>query len=563
MRHLGIVPTLILAALCGVARPEGPLPGGADPEPIATRQTVFSIPFQVSRAQQPAQEPVEVQLHVSVDRGVTWRPHARVAPSAGQFLVRAPGDGEYWFLVRTLDRSGQLRPQGLCRPELRVIVDTTPPKLDLEATRGETGQVTARWKVTDLAPRPESLRLLYRTAPDAQWELVPIDPQQVQSAPGVQSGEATWIPPAGASKLEIRAEVADAAGNPAVSHAQAVPERSLAAINPPSNRSATDQQWRPARRETDPAPPGNAAVQTVQRPATPYPETSPGPRWPYSAPGEAFPASPPASTSPLASPGAPGATVPSQPLAGPVSPSVQSQYVPPAETRDPWAGAGTPAGPGARMVNSRVFELEYELGSPASPGRVELWGTRDGGRTWKSFGQDADGRSPMIVTVPEEGIYGFRVVVSADPRAPAQGPPSGETPDVWIGVDLTRPTARLLSAEPGQGEQSGQLVIRWEAADRLLGARPVSLFYSESGVSGTWAPIAAGLENTGQHVWTLAPATPERFHLRLEVRDEAGNLTVDQTSQAVVVTQRPGGAKIRDVRPVSPAATAPRRYNFG
>lgn len=577
MRRLWIAQMLVLAWLCEAAQSGDPLPASADPEPIATRQTGFSIPFQVHKAQQPAQEPVEVRLFVSTDRGTSWRPYARVAPSDGQFIFRAAGDGEYWFLVRTLDKSGQLRPQGPNRPELRVVVDTTPPKLDIEATQGPAGQVTARWTITDLDCKPESLRLNYRTAPDAQWLPITVDQNKWKADGNSRTGEVTWLPPGDVAKIEIRAEVADSAGNPAVSHAQVAPERSVAAAKPPTTSVATDQGWRSARIEgaqpagpsgtmaaltTETRAPAAGAAQTAERPAPRYPETSPGPRYPYSTPGPSANGIPGTSPSPAAT-GAVGLP-PSEPVAGTVSPAVRQQYVAQSAADDPWATSGMPPGPRPRMVNSRVFELEYELGSTSlSQGSVELWGTRDAGRTWTSFGQDRDGRSPMIVTAPDEGIYGFRVVVSSDPRTPAPGPRGGELPDVWIGIDLTRPTARILSAEQGQGAEAGQLVLRWEAADRLLAARPVSLFYSETGAGGTWSTIATGLENTGQHTWTVPPQVGERIYIRLEVRDESGNLTVTQTPEAVVIRPRTGGARIRDVRPVSPSARGPRHYNFG
>jgi hypothetical protein len=112
-------------------------PGGAAPqfisEPIATRQTAFTIPFQVDRATQIAEEPIEVQLFVSSDRGGNWRLYSKVDPLQKNFLFRAVTDGEYWFAVRTLDRSGQLRPGLPQAPVLRVLVDTAPPNLVLRA----------------------------------------------------------------------------------------------------------------------------------------------------------------------------------------------------------------------------------------------------------------------------------------------------------------------------------------------------------------------------------------------------------------------------------------------
>jgi hypothetical protein len=214
------------------------------------------------------------------------------------------------------------------------------------------------------------------------------------------------------------------------------------------------------------------------------------------------------------------------------------------------------------MVNSRLFELEYQVDarSPSMIGRVELWGTRDGGRTWTSFGVDRDTRSPMLVTAQEEGIYGFRVVVSDARGLGDQRPQSGDPPDVWIGVDLTEPAARIVSVERGAGYQTGQLIIQWEADDSMLSARPVSLFYSEL-PGGPWTQIASGLENTGQYRWSPSRPMPQRLYVRLEVRDEAGNVGVAEMSEAAASSAfRPVG-HIRNVRPlVDSAQTPPGRY---
>ena len=43
--------------------------------------------------------------------------------------------------------------------------------------------------------------------------------------------------------------------------------------------------------------------------------------------------------------------------------------------------------------------------------RSSLWGTRDGGQTWNRFAQDDDNRSPLVVTVDDEGMYGFQILV--------------------------------------------------------------------------------------------------------------------------------------------------------
>ena len=104
---------------------------------------------------------------------------------------------------------------------------------------------------------------------------------------------------------------------------------------------------------------------------------------------------------------------------------------------------GLPPGERPRMVNSRTFELAYDVDSvgPSGIGRVELWGTRDGGQSWRRFTVESGNRSPLVVKVDDEGLYGFRAVVTNGAGVGGKPPKSGDSPDIWIGVDLTKPTA--------------------------------------------------------------------------------------------------------------------------
>jgi hypothetical protein len=96
------------------------------PPLVLSRQSLFAIPFRIDRPDRISNEPLEVQLYVSGDRGGHWDLYRKTSPARGRFLFRAGTDGEYWFTVRTLDRSGRVRPEGPYVPELKVFVDTRP-----------------------------------------------------------------------------------------------------------------------------------------------------------------------------------------------------------------------------------------------------------------------------------------------------------------------------------------------------------------------------------------------------------------------------------------------------
>ncbi|MGA2032886.1 MAG: hypothetical protein ABSG68_11550 [Thermoguttaceae bacterium] len=493
-------------------------PAATSLEPQYTRQTLFSIPFHIERPESIEQEPVEAQLFVSGDRGTRWDLYSKVEPTRQRFMFRAGGDGELWFAVRTLDRSGRLWPAGPAAPGLKVVVDTTPPKLQLDARRGDAGQVLVHWQVEELHPKLDSLSIQFRTGPQALWQSVAFGPQSVRSGPSTYAGDVSWMPPGSNGTLEIRAEFSDLAGNLAVSNAQVNLGSAAATAAPASAAAGTGQPWRSAA--TEPAPANWPATEA----ASPAAMAGAPLRSPAATPGNAL-----KTTNP-------------PPQVATVSQSNTPTPLPPA-LRD------LPAGEHPRMVNSRVFELEYDVESvgPSGIARVELWGTRDGGRTWRSFAIDEHKRSPMVVNVGDEGLYGFRVVAQSGTGRGGRPPQSGDRPDLWIGVDLTKPTARITSVTQGNGTSADKVTIAWEAADdMLLAARPISLSYGP-GPAGPWTLIAGGLENSGHHTWQVDSRVPPQVYLHVEVRDEAGNVGVYDTPDAVSIDHANPTARIRDV----------------
>lgn len=591
----------MLAWALGSAPATEPPPPGV-PAPLWTRQTTFAIPFRLDQVATAAGVTVEVELHVSADGGQTWQPASRVRADQKQFIFRAPQDGAYLFFVRTVDRGGRPLTGASPAAELHVIVDTQPPRLELAAQLGASGELSAEWRISDAHLRAEGLKLEYQVpGPEARWQVVAVDPIPVDDARTEYIGRATWWPATPGAELVVRAELVDRAGNRAV--AQAPAKRAdggpladggsrisapLGSPAPPPEPGPTETgRW-----------PADRVAQTPLGGAGPEPEEVPGPgaeeaelaerrraarsRLTSSGlDGEPVPP-PPAAEDPSAEPAAeevaaselpgPDALPPAE-SEGPAfvdaaAESTSPDASPPRETRGPRDRARAtdrprestfdlgllPPGVLPDMVRSRRFELDYEVEEVGQSGigRVELWGSRDGGDTWSSYGIDEDRQSPLLATVEGEGLYGFRITVSSGNGLGGQPPESGELPDVWVGVDLTRPFARLLSAEPAAEDPPGALEIRWEARDEMLAERAVSLAYAGD-PGGPWVPLAEELDNSGRYVWRLENSVPERVYLRLEVRDEAGNLQVVESRDPVAIDRlRPKG-RIRQVRPVREA----------
>jgi hypothetical protein len=90
------------------------------------------------------------------------------------------------------------------------------------------------------------------------------------------------------------------------------------------------------------------------------------------------------------------------------------------------------------------------------------------------------------------------------------------------------------------------LAIRYEAADARLAARPIALFYADK-PAGPWKTIGVGLPNAGSHAWPLDRSLGDRVYLRLEVRDEAGNVAAFETANAIVLDESEPVGRIRSV----------------
>jgi hypothetical protein len=188
-----------------------------------------------------------------------------------------------------------------------------------------------------------------------------------------------------------------------------------------------------------------------------------------------------------------------------------------------------PANADPSFTTKKRFKLDYDSdGIPASDiAAVELWGTHDAGKTWLKWGADPDRQSPFEVEVEQEGAFGFRIVLVHRNGMAGHTPRAGDAADIWVGVDGTLPVAKFGSVAYGKGASSGQLQIQWTASDDWLASRPVTLSYSTD-PQGPWTSLATGLANTGQYFWRVEPSVPRRIYLKLEVRDQAGNVAEDR-----------------------------------
>jgi hypothetical protein len=614
------------------------------PEPIYWKQDLFLIPYEFGSAAEPAAAQA-VWLFVSKDRGANWQKISEARPQVKAFNYRAEGEGEYCFAIRTIDHQGRAWPEGPYQPELRVIVDTTIPRIEaLRAQMAPTGQLDIAWVCSDANLDPSTLTIEAQVDAAGTWQPVPVANALAGSTGGVvpsalgatSTGRFQWQPPPGIRPLAIRAGISDRAKNVASYRAEIGPGAANAAILPPlagspyaansapsfSTAAANQLITSPATISPSTATSGWAsgpAVAAAQAAAPPanqtWPSTTVG-HTPFrissagsSATGDGVTTfgSPRFITTPMVTP----ATTPAPPADNGVTNSTADGQRVPAQfanvqqateggielapsngprfaALDPFrqtsmrrlpttaavepvpassVAASTllidavPAGPASdsqiKRVGSRTFALEYDLDDVGRWGvsKVELWGTRDGGKTWHSFALDDDHRSPLIATVDQEGLYGFRIAVDIAGSAAATPPSAGDQPELWVSVDLNRPAVELTAIEKGAGNLADHLVFRWKAVDDNLEPRPISLFYS-SRPSGPWCAIATNLQDTGEYTWRVERHVPARFFVRIEARDTAGNLAAFQTRDPIDFDSAATGGHLRSAEPIGPTADA-------
>jgi hypothetical protein len=181
------------------------------PEASYWRTRVFFIPYQPTDAA-PFASPIEkVQLLVTRGGDNQWAVLQEAEPRVRGFSYHAPVDGEYAFAVRTVNRKGEATPATIAQPQIRVVVDTAPPTLQLSAAPDVSGRIILRYEARDLQLKPETVRLEAQSD-GATWQRIATGPPDV-SQPDRVVGQVAWKPPTSAGGVKFRATIDDRAGN--------------------------------------------------------------------------------------------------------------------------------------------------------------------------------------------------------------------------------------------------------------------------------------------------------------------------------------------------------------
>ena len=537
--------TIWLAGILLLAGSAHPLPLFAQQAPqqplsnlpgiVPSRDRTFRVPFSIEPGSR--QRTKEVRLYLSQDNGMTWTNSGRVPPTEEFFQFFARNDGEYWFTVQTIDSNNRATPPTVegSIPQLRVLVDTTPPVVQMTASPFPGNQVIVEWNVSDVNLDLGSLRLEFRGGAQPNWYPIVAQP----SASGRTSFQ-TGMP----GTVEIRLRVLDKAQN------EGVKEITLGAqgagMNNSQNYSGSPQGNTndnngfsvPARPNLNPqdnwnSPARNAFGQQNQN----------------QSPNQAQ----------YQSPGQNRGQVPDfQEMNREINTVVPRGSSRANNNAPPQSRA--PSDAQVHFVSTLSFGINYSLEEVGKSGisQVKLFWTNDSGRTWNYFDDDPDKKSPFEgVEVSGEGVYGFIIVAKSGAGNGDEDPRPGDQPQTWIEVDVTKPNLTLSPPEVGRGPASGTLGIGWSAQDKNIAAKSIKLSYGTSS-TGPWTLIREKLENTGKYQWQIPQDAPYKFYLQIEAMDRAGNVARTTTEQPVIVDNSRPRVKITGVSGSSPASGAPK-----
>ncbi|HXY35324.1 MAG TPA: hypothetical protein VEI07_13925 [Planctomycetaceae bacterium] len=560
---------LLAAQIClaAVAQPAA----AAEPSPgaVFTNKVRFRIPFRYDPAEMQRLQAREVQLYVSTDRGVRWRMADRAEPRADHFDFLAPADGEYWFAVRTLDAFNRLHPAGNnIEPALKVVVDATPPVLELLLTELEPGKVELRWTAADDHLDVSKLRIEYRQPDSPQWQPAAVVPQP--------SGQTSWEVRNG-GLVAVRGTISDLAGNSVTA------ERELNVRPGPHGDKRNDSEYRApvAKATTSPGaaaplreaaalnPPANPASDNAPADSTKPMASSPPPApngaeandGALSSDREFFADEKNGNAGPTIQPKFRNDLVSDSPSTRPAI--VQGPQASTSSTDENADARSSPAinpgppkeeEPRTIVVNTTDFQIGYRIDDlgPSGLGKVELFITTDGGKKWYRYGANPNNKSPFPVSVPGDGIYGFELRVKNGAGVGDDPPRPGDSPSIVVVVDKTPPVAQLLPPQIGRGKSQNKVLLRWMAEDAHFGPTPILLEYAAE-KSGPWQKIGDWQANTGRYIWSIESGMPGKVFVRLTVKDRAGNVTqITAPDQLVIDFTRPT-AHIIDVEAKSAA----------
>jgi len=488
---------------------------------------------------------LEARLFVSRDQGQTWEMVQAIPPTQDEFTFTAKADGLYYINMQLVFVKGPAEPVDVScvPPAQKLVIDSTAPIVRITSATRSGDEIAAEWTVEDKFPNDASTKIFYRAlaGTEADWQAAPEGSVAKRSAKFKSQI---------AGPVVVQIVTMDLAGNVGRANKEVGETGTLGSMTAPP---VTPNPVVPVAKMNDPLPPP-------------------------SLPGNFEPMVPPAI-----------APTPVEPMFTP-PPTIQPAVLPtPPDVFKPIAqGSGTtpitlpPASPApastpvlaeattATLTKSPKFDLNYQLdGGPSGISKIDLYVTRDDGRTWVRWSTHAGTETPLRVLLDTkfnqevEGDYGLRLVPVSGAGLSDAAPVSGTAPELKVHVDLTAPMIKVFqpTADPVNRQA---LVLHWEATDKNFGKEPLGIEYSEN-PNGPWKSVAAGndavvpvaggganpiirLANTGTYSW-VPPTTlsQPKVYLRFTAWDLAGNKSEVTTPNPILVDLTKPKARIQGI----------------
>lgn len=529
----------LMVATGGIAQPA---PAPTDVRVVSKR--TFSVPVETNPAKM--QDVERLRLFVSRDQGATYELQQTITPqeaSGTGFTFTAKEDGTYWLQMQEQRRDGTLLPKdpSSVAPSEKLVIDTVKPVVTISTAEHLGGEVVVEWKIDDKHPADATTKVFYKPlkGDDTQWKEAP--------AGSIRKRVARFKPEVSGSVL-VQVATADLAGNIGYANREVV--KALADV--PSTTGIGNPLPAPSlpngASDGAPTPPtgfGGAPA------AAPFPPAGMTPESPLNA-------APPAAASPPPPPSGISETG-TRPIA--VSTGTGSPAVAPAPAAEP---------PLAQYSRSPRLDLNYALdGGPSGVARIDLYVTRDDGRSWVKWSTHDGRETPLKVVLDTrfnkevEGDYGFVLVPVSGAGLSEPAPTAGTAPETRVRVDVSPPVIKVFQPTADAANRNA-LLLHWEATDRNFGKEPIVIEYSEQ-PNGPWravngadvVPVAGGgvkdiprLENTGSYSWQppITLATP-KVYLKFTAWDLAGNRSEVITPNPILVDLTKPKARIQGISP--------------
>ncbi len=469
-------------------------PAPNNPRVIMMRSANIKIPILVDPQDRPNLE----SIHLFAREGgakAPWIHKERVTPDQSHFLYNAAGDGEYWFSTVSVDKNNKATPGNLDQvpPGLVIVVDTQPPSLDVRLLQTQPEGIFVQVDARDPYLDPSSLQFHYQTL-NKSWQ--PLDPTP-------QRKDTFCIPSQAAFTGMVKVSAQDQAKNLKIHEVNLsapvpkLPTPTTANVAPalPTVLPETKVLEETVMVDGKLLPPEQAREflkALRQQDAAKAPEI------------QRTSATVPAGTHETKSVKRTEVPVTSQP-------EIQVQR---------------------QLVNDTRLYLDYALDAQGAGGvgKVDFWHTRDRGKSWHFLATDPKKQSPAEIRLPEEGLFGIKIVVANQRGFGAEPPKAGDQPDWWVEVDKTSPRVKLTDLKTGTRDDNFAVHVSWSADDKNLADDPIEILHAPAR-EGPWTSIVKGLKNDGQYRWNAPMDIGKEVYIRVVARDQAGNAALSEITK--------------------------------